>query len=140
MDTSAYIDKVVEILPAIQETELDYFEAGMLARVKAIKILARDMTIATLDVTEFEESNAPLEKANYYDSNGTPCLTARQAGSFKACGDHYLEPIDTYEKYFRILPEDPDRAQLFADFQARDDQSLTYVRWCEIELIKLRQD
>lgn len=45
-------------------------------------------TLVKLDFSEFESYNAQFESHNYYDNEGSPRLTAREAGCY--------EPVQVY--------------------------------------------
>jgi hypothetical protein len=136
MDKTYYVGKVVEILPGIEDQEADYLEPGMLMRITRIDLRQEDLTVVHYDVSEFEDRNRPLETANYYDKNQVPCLTAREAGYFKPQDTIYLPGIESYGQFFK--PVDPDGSTKLAEaYAARDDKSLTYVAWCEQEILRL---
>lgn len=136
MDSTFYINKIVEILPGMEEHEVDYLEPGMLMRITRIDEREEDFTVVHYDVSEFEDRNRPLETANYYDKNGSPCLTAREAGHFKPKDTAYLPGIDSYGKLFKVA--DSEGAERLAEaFAQRDDKTMTYLAWCEKEIMRL---
>lgn len=137
MDISFYIGKVVEILPAILELEVDYLEPGMLARIEKIEFMEDNFTAATLDVSEFEDRNRSLETSNYYDKTGQPTLSARESGNFEVKTKCYLAGLNTYEDFFRVVPESGFQELLAKEYAKRSDMSLTYIGWCEKELERL---
>lgn len=68
-----------------------------------------------INQTPFEEENKKFETHNYYDTSGVPCLTAREAGLYKAEDQIYLgndlpfEVVNTNEITISITLEEAKR-------------------------------
>lgn len=43
-----------------------------------------------VDYSEFEQHNEKYEESNYYDKDGNPCLTAREAGYYNVKDEIYM--------------------------------------------------
>lgn len=136
LSAADYIGRIVEILPGVLEHEVDYIEPGMLARIKSIE-QKHDYTVVTMDTTEFEERNRPLETFNYYDKNGDPTLSAREAGKFNLIDKQYFPNVDQYPEIFTIHSSGREHQKLAQAFAQREDKTQTYLDWCEKELIRL---
>lgn len=121
------IGKDIEFLPAI-ETYADEFDAGMRATVTGI---APDGDCYQIQFTfaKFDDYNRPFEKPTYFDSDGKPALTVREAGYYRT--ENYLFVEDNWQDCVRLL--DDASAGLFdlyaIDHKVRPD--LTYIAWLE---------
>lgn len=124
---------VITFKPGCEDME-DYQEPGMKARILGA---SSDGEMAKLqcDFGEFDGHNATLEQSNYFDKEGKPTLTARQAGHYKPVSTIYVMLDDPADKYFDI--DGGDTQKLMAEHQA-DGAGKSYVAWLEQELIKAR--
>lgn len=82
------VGRVVVFNSVVDDYE-DYPEEGMKARIKQVSYdkvhnVSDRCHRITLDYGEFDEFNKVRETANYYDSEGRACLTAREAGFYKS--------------------------------------------------------
>lgn len=80
--------------------EDDFPEKGMMAYLTDI-VKSPDNNCYKLyfDFTEFERDNYKYFKADYYDSNGQPCLTAIEAGLYSPKYSVYFGDMEwTQEK------------------------------------------
>ena len=118
-DISAFIGKIVEFGPNIEDMET-YAEAKMRARITKIEPMYTDspnvwehVYKVHVDYSEFEEENAPFETSDYYDKDGRPRLTAREAGFYHVQDTIYM-PSPEWEdakmgckgwiNYFTVVP------------------------------------
>jgi hypothetical protein len=121
-----------------------YPENGMRARVLNVtedKFHSDDdgqVWVVTVDYTDFDSHNRAFESSNYYDKNGNPGLTARQAGFYKETEDLYLPapafhaPDEMWESYFVVL--DPMRIRLAGKFKLQGN-GRTYIQWLEDQVL-----
>lgn len=133
----------VEFGPRIEDAE-SYPEPGM--RAMALRYTQDsdpEVCRVEFDFSAFDEHNKALESANYYDKKGVPCLTARQAGSYKPVADVYFTSTDEMAPWFTPLAN-PTMA-LYEEFLQATQSSgpgtpaPTYVAWLEAQLLQSRQ-
>lgn len=136
------VGKIVRFLPSIEDME-GYAEPEMMARIVGIKekdtnspSLHDHLYEITFDFTEFEGHNLSFESANYYDKNGVPCLTARQANFYEPKETVYFGSplLWPFEKYFEVI--DGEAKKLVDEFLASGSES--YIQWLEMQLINAR--
>lgn len=75
--------------------ETDYecdADPNMKGRVKNVYMTNHNIMKVDIDLSEFEEYNDPLMQKNYYDKNGVPCLTMKEAGMYTGIETVYTEP------------------------------------------------
>jgi len=85
--------KVVFIKPIFEN---DFPERGMKAWLTAIdKSESNSCWELFFDFTEFESENDKYLKANYYDDNSNPTLTAKEAGMYSNKYSVYFGDLDT---------------------------------------------
>ena len=127
----------VEFGPRIEDAE-SYPEPGMRALVRGyLPTSDTEVCRVQFDFGAFDEHNRGLESTNYYDKSGVPCLTARQAGSYKPLSDVYFTPSDEMAPWFTVLPT-PALA-LYEEFsQAEKPAGTAYVAWLEAQLLQAR--
>ena len=77
-----------------------YIEIGMRAEITGGRENGNDVLMFNLDYSKFSKFNESFEIANYYDANGVPCLTARQAGHYKDQDTLHLMATDRLESIF----------------------------------------
>lgn len=117
---------VIFLKPVFEE---GYLDTGMKARLTAVRpdpgfaktTIDETVAILTFEFSEFQDFNVKRETANYYDSNGIPCLTATESGNYpnKHREDLYVMLGDeTY--YFTILDDDDERTVHFESNEERD--------------------
>lgn len=127
----------VEFGPRIDDAE-SYPEPGM--RALALRYLpTSDAEVCRIqfDFGAFDEHNQGLESANYYDKGGVPCLTARQAGSYKPLDEVYFTSSDEMTPWFALLPS-PALA-LYEEFsQTGKPTGTSYLAWLEAQLLQAR--
>lgn len=79
---TALLNKVVRFNKHVEDWEID-FDTGMLGRIKAIQAHGFPVYSLVIDFSEFEDTNIPLMKANYYNKKGVPCETWAQQSNYK---------------------------------------------------------
>jgi len=90
------------------------------------------------DLGPYEAHNKPFEQANYYDKNGEPCLTARQAKMFNERECVYFSLDDDVSRYFRVISED--EGTLYGEYKKDPTaKDLAYTQWLESQVLSTRQ-
>jgi hypothetical protein len=134
-----YVNKIVTFTKRAEDLEA-YPEEGMRARIVSIRgdgihkdDIEDHIYIVTVDYSEFDEFNKTFESSDYYDKNGSPCLTARQAGFYTVQEDLYFPSpkVVAFEKYFTIT--EADRIDLIRQF--KESGAVNYVGWLETRLL-----
>ena len=125
---------VVTFKAEVEDLE-GYPEAGMKARIVSAQDHHDDVVRIMFDFSDFDAHNKTLEKSNYYDKQGKPTLTAREAGFYKPADHLFFLRDDEVTRYFDIA-NDASTA-LLAEFSASGTTS-SYVGWLEQELAKAR--
>ena len=99
-DVKGKVFKCTKHLEDYTETELDENMKGKIAYI--LQSSTPDVMLLGFDTTGFDEHNDFYAKANYYDKNGVPCLTAKQAGDWPADGivEIYLDESDLFSDFF----------------------------------------
>ena len=120
---------VIEFGPHVGRDVDVYAEPGMRARLKGFRFHeVYECEVATFDFSEFEEHNRPLEKAGWYDKDGNPTLTAREAGFYKPQDTMYVN-LDDIGNIVRPLPSAT--SLLIACYQDDDGGFASYGAWLE---------
>lgn len=114
----------VEFKPKIEDLE-SYPEGSMRGTIVLATEHHDEIVKITFDYTKYDAHNAPLEKQNYYDKNGVPNLTAREAGQYKPVEVLYFMETDLVEDYFSEVKND-----VYDQYQASGSK-LSYVQWLE---------
>ena len=101
----------IEFATSCEELE-SYAEPGMRAQLCEMKNTGDGVLELVVDYTPFEAFNAQFEQSNYYDDNGRPTLTAREANFYEPRETLYVTADDPADKYFKpfdlglsLLPE-----------------------------------
>lgn len=131
------IGKVVTFTKKIEDQEA-YPEAGMKARIIGVKkeTTSKDINdhvyTITVDYSEFDEFNAGLESANYYNNDHIPCLTARQANMYTVQEKLYFcsPQLEPFEDFFTIA--DDRQSRILEKFKASGETN--YVAWLESQI------
>lgn len=124
----------IELGSGVVELEA-YAEPKMRAHLVAVELQRDDIAVLTVDYSEFEGYNQAFEQANYYDRDGNPTLTAREAGQYTAREDLYVMASEDLEpKMLALLPSSS--LALIAEFKSSGSGS--YVRWLEYQLCAAR--
>lgn len=132
------IGKVVTFKDEIEECE-SYLEKGMKARIEGVKRDGDETLIFKFNMEPFEDWNKPLETSNYYDKDGNPTLTARQAGYYSAVEDYYLPNEQDLSRYFEVQNNDFAN-KLYEAYNAQKTEGQTYVDWLESMLEAAYED
>jgi hypothetical protein len=111
-----------------------YAEPGMRAHLVDYLPSRDDVVELRVNYQIFEEFNRGLEKANYYDKDGKPTLTARDAGFYNVTETYYVMATDDPAKYFSAI--DP-ALGLLQEWQNTDRQK-SYVSFLEEQVASLR--
>lgn len=130
---------VVSFNKEIEEKE-EYAEPGMRATVLRAGLPQGDGVVQIFfDFEPHEAFNAPLEKHTYYDKSGVPCLTARQAGFYKAQDSMYFELTDKFNQFMSPIPDEAMalRLALMARHSAQA-RAVPYAQWLEDQVLALQ--
>jgi len=123
----------IELEKGVLELEV-YAEPKMRAHLLAVVLERDDIAILKLDYSAFDEFNKAFEQSNYYDKEGNPTLTAREAGSYQPQEDLYVMASDDLSSMLSLLPGSS--IVLFNEFKTSGQ--LNYVRWLEDQLLSAR--
>ena len=125
----------VEFGPGIEDFEC-YAEPKMRAHLVAVDFHQDDVVLLKFEYSEFDEYNKAFESANYFDKNGEPTLTAREAGYYSIKEDIYVMAHDDLQAKMLTLLNSSSLA-LIAEFKNSGQKS--YVRWLEEQLTAVRE-
>lgn len=125
---------VVTFMEGIDDKE-SYAEKGMRARLIGVENTTdADVVSIRVDFAEFEQHNLPLESTSYYDGNGQPTRTARQAGYYHPQDKLYFD-LDGPVSSLMVI-ESEETVALFKRF-TEASSSATYVQWLEQRVMEL---
>lgn len=146
-DINTLIGQDIEFLDDIENCE-GYAEIGMRGTIKNIRGDIHNLNdapaeeqvwIITVDYVRFEDYNLVLEKPNYYDKHGSPCLTAREAGQYNVTEEFYMPGPTLWDTYFKTL--NSIKSELAADYDAEVKETgldVGYVAWLEAKVIQAK--
>lgn len=120
------IRPVVEFNKGIEDLE-SYADTGMRARLIEASPKHGDMNLR-FDFSEFDSYNQRFEKSNYYDKQGQPTLTARQAGFYNPVHSFLFELKEDSEPYFEVV--ESESLKLYDRYKA-SNETFSYVQWLE---------
>ena len=123
----------IEFTKGIEDLE-GYAEPGMRAHLVDYLPSRDDVVELRVNYQIFEDFNRGLEKANYYDKDGKPTLTARESGHYNVTETYYVMATDDPAKYFSAI--DP-ALGLLQEWQNTDRQK-SYVSFLEEQVASLR--
>lgn len=124
----------IELGAGVVELEA-YAEPKMRAHLVAVELQRDDIAVLKVDYSAFEDFNKTFEQANYYDAQGNPTLTAREAGQYEPKEDLYVMASDDLEsKILAILPS----VSLALIDEFKGSGHANYVRWLEEQLAAAR--
>lgn len=124
----------IELGEAVVELEA-YAEPRMRAHLIAVELQRDDVAVLKVDYSAFEDFNKVFEQANYYDAQGNPTLTAREAGQYQSKEDLYVKASDDLDsKILAILPS----VSLALIDEFKGSGLANYVRWLEEQLAAAR--
>ena len=118
---------IVTFRPEIENLE-DYPETGMRAVITSAREHHSDMARVYFDFAPFDDYNKPLEKANWYDKDGQPSLTAREKGKYKPQEDFAFGLDEDLDGYFEFANDS--NVALFNRYLA-EKPPVAYVTWLE---------
>jgi len=125
-------NRVVRFTSKIEEQEA-YAEAGMHARLVSATLDAQmNLVVYVFDYSEFDALNQALESHDYFDKDGKPTLTAREAGHYSSRETCYCYPEE--ETPFELV--DPAHQKFAQEFA--QSGSTNYMEWLEQALIAAR--
>lgn len=117
------------------EEQDGYADEGLRAEITGFTGPDHDgVVIVAVDYSAFEAFNAENEKANYYDQDKKPVLTARQANRYQPQENFYLMANDDPEDFFQVLDRDLTLLREWKDSGAE----ASYTRFLEEQLLALR--
>ena len=123
----------IEFTKGIEDLE-GYAEPGMRAHLVDYLPSRDDVVELRVNYQIFEEFNRGLEKANYYDKDGKPTLTARESGHYNVTETYYVMATDDPAKYFSAINP---ALGLLQEWQNTDRQK-SYVSFLEEQVASLR--
>lgn len=126
---------VVTFMSPVEDCE-SYIETNMRGRIVGARISKDDVVSIKVELDDFAAHNKPFESSTYYDKNGNPTLTAREAGYYNSVEELYLEPTDLVSKIMTI--DSDDQVKLFEEFKA-ESADVSYVSWLESKVIAARK-
>lgn len=124
----------VEFGVGVEDLE-SYPEPKMRAHLVAIDLQRDDVAVLKVDYSAFDEYNKAFEQANYYDQQGNPTLTAREAGHYEPQDDLYVMASDDLQ--LRTLTVLPNKSLALID-EFKSSGHASYVRWLEEQLAAAR--
>lgn len=135
---AAGVPVAVEFTKGIEECE-DYAEPGMRAYAISYQLQEHDVCRVGFDFAPFDAHNKAFEQANYYDRDGKPCLTAREAGKYKPQDESYLTPDDAMDTKFTLMPTES--LALFVEYGKTvvPGTESSYIQWLEAQVLELRK-
>ena len=80
-----------------------------------------------IDLSEFEEYNEQFQVRNYYDKNGIPCLTAKEAGFYRNMETFYLSGDESDTDYVEIS----EKSRLYDQYLTEREPGQTYISYLE---------
>lgn len=133
---------VIELLPGAEKHDAfgeSCLDRGMRARLVGARLDRNDHTIVVLsfDQGEFEEHNASFAQRNYYDKDGHPTLSAKQAGQYQQVVDGYFQVDDDLSAMIRDVPKAQTGLSLQEEFRSSGANG-SYVDWLERQLVQAR--
>lgn len=128
---------VVQFTKAVLEQE-GYLEPGM--RGKLIAFSEEDDTVVkfTVDLTDFEAYNRAFESSTYWDRQGKPTLTAREAGHYPKDNLESLWADETSNVSELAEIVSDEGADLYKEFRATGVTDILYITWLENQVRALR--
>ena len=123
---------VVTFRKGVEEGE-GYLEAGMRGRITGSRTSGDGVFSLTVDLNEFGEFNTAFETANYYNNQGMPVLTAREAGFYPKDGIDQLYVSENLDPYLEVLSDN--QTELHQRYLSARKPNETYVEWLERALL-----
>lgn len=137
LNTLALSQPVIEFTKLI-EVEMDGFATeGMRAKIVSVRHASfAEIMQVTVSYVGFEEYNKPFEDHTYYDTNGKPTLTAREANLYGDEEEFFIDENSTWTDYFSIVNTASNN--LLNEYSASGSK-LTYIAWLEQNLVEARK-
>lgn len=105
-----------------------YAEEGMLARLEKFGKLDQDGSLSFyVNFAGLEDANKSLESSTYYDKNGQPTLTAREAGYYHDIESYWAGNVTELDKLFTVV--DPSMQMLLDAYNDEKNEGETYQDW-----------
>lgn len=122
----------IEFVPGVEDLEC-YPETGMRATLVSITEDGdKDLVKLHVNYEDFDEFNTAFESRNYFDREGKPVLTAREAGYYHEDETIYVMGSDKVDKWLRII--DDGATALYAAFRL-EAPGISYTRWLENKIM-----
>ena len=121
---------------AVEDSE-GYLEEGMRGVLSAPVEDHGDHLVFQVDLEAHEAHNDAVSKPNYYDNNGNPTLTAKQAGHYPKNHRETLYADSDRALHEVVKPAPAAANNLMEEFAASGDTS--YISWLERTLIDERE-
>ncbi|EPX76760.1 hypothetical protein [Salipiger mucosus] len=143
-DREHHVGQIILFQREGDECGLDEFvHPGMRARVLSVR---NDtdyfVTEYTVDFGEFEQANTAFETASFYDANGMPSLTAREAGQYREQTIFYVQDdLNLADLGMQLIDDDHPLSILPQAFSKTREYGESYVAWLERSLVnRLEQE
>lgn len=132
----ALVGQDIEFIKDVEDLEC-YPETGMRATVLGYTAIHDNLGKLLVSYAKFDQYNAALEAHNYYDKNGEPRLTAREAGCYTETETIVVDE----DPRFRICkPLEPEVSNILTEWSSSvADHQLSYSAWTTQQLIAARQ-
>ncbi len=133
-DIFPFVGRDIEFLPAINTYD-GYLEVGMRATV--VEISKHDVTdpedpvfTLKLDLGPHDDRNVVFElDRSFYDKNGTPCLSAREAGMYKLADNMYVG--NNVFELFKLVDDSDTLLMEMYQSHVSGGKDISYVEWLE---------
>ncbi|MBC8741842.1 hypothetical protein F6X40_35425 [Paraburkholderia sp. UCT31] len=106
-----------------------YAEAGMRMAIVGGRVTEPEVGQLLVDFTEFDSFNQTFESRNYYDAEGKPTRTAREAGYYKPKDAFYVDPEEDIGAFLEII--DDKRKRLIVAYAELPEPKPSYTSWLE---------
>lgn len=118
----------VECLDRCDDLEA-YPERGMRLTIVGVTPHHDDVTVLRVSYEKYDQFNTAFESSNYYDKQGVPQLTARQAGMYKVNDTLYVGTDEDPNKYFKQIESNRWLDMYLKEYNANPGE--TYVAFLE---------
>lgn len=111
-----------------------YPEGGMRATILDIHVDEPDVLFLRVSYAAFDEYNKAYESSNFYDKDGQPTLTAREANCYTLNENLYVMGADRINRLFTLMGVTV--SKLHEQYKAEcGDKGITYVQWLEAKVL-----
>ena len=125
----------IEFQGGIESLE-GYADQGMRAHVTSFESFGDGVVKVHVDFSAFDEFNKAIEKPNYFDKNGSPTLTAREAGQYQATDILFMDEGDNLAHFFALL----NPQNVLVDEWRQSQTTDSYVTFLENQVAELRAE